>query len=103
MRDKKNRLRVATVSYTHLDVYKRQPYGGPDCLRYSGASGEKPARQGGRLWYYRSQDHFDVSCGIAGLYGCQLLHGHGGRIMVETELPWTSAKHVVRLKRAEHR
>ena len=50
------------------------PMGGPDCLRYSGASGEKPARQGGRLWYYRSQDHFDVSCGIAGLYGCQLRH-----------------------------
>lgn len=40
---------------------------------------------------------------LQGLYGCQLLHGHGGRIMVETELPWTSAKHVVRLKRAEHR
>ena len=36
-----------------------------------------------------------MSCGIAGLYGCQLLHGHGGRLMVETELPWTSEKRVV--------
>lgn len=62
---------------------------------YSGASGGKSARQGGRLRYHRSQDHFDMSCGIAGLYGCQLLHGHGGRLMVETELPWTSEKRVV--------
>ena len=66
-----------------------------DQIRYSGASGGKSARQGGRLRYHRSQDHFDMSCGIAGLYGCQLLHGHGGRLMVETELPWTSEKRVV--------
>ena len=65
--------------------------------------GEKPARQGGRLWYYRSQDHFDVSCGIAGLYGCQLLHGHGGRIMVETEASLDFGKACGAVKEAEHR